>query len=275
MGAQEKLSEVIRRVGFPDPYRNYSGYVVIPGQHFESTLSIQQYLVNAQISQVGKPVDRTLWEMTPSTVNAYYEPTSNSINFPAGILQNPFFDASFSIPVNYGGIGMVMGHELSHGFDDQGRLYDGHGKLTNWWANSTSQAFQQRAQCLIDQYSNFEILPGVHVNGALTLGENIADNGGIKTAFNAYRSVMPVHEGVRASRMMAEVTNDQLFFISFATGWCTKSTDDYKRLRVKTDVHSPPKFRVIGPLQNLPAFATAFNCPAGSYMNPTNKCQLW
>jgi putative endopeptidase len=162
-----------------------------------------------------------------------------------------------------GGIGVVMGHELSHGFDDQGRLYDGTGKLTNWWQNATATAFEARATCLVNQYSNFEILPGVHVNGNLTLGENIADNGGVKTAFHAFQRHMRRHTLAAPhtrSRTLPRLTNEQVFFVSYAQLWCAKATDDFARLRVKTDVHSPPRFRIIGPLQNSDAFATAFQC---------------
>ena len=206
-----------------------------------------------------------------------YEPTSNSINFPAGILQSPFFDASFSAAQNYGGIGAVMGHELSHGFDDQGRLYDGTGKLHNWWQNATVDAFKVKTTCLSNQYSAFEVLPGVHVNGNLTLGENIADNGGVKTAFHAFQRHMRRYNvgAHKKTHAVPALTNEQVFFVSYAQLWCAKETDDFARLRVKTDVHSPPKFRILGPLQNSDAFATAFGCAAGTPMNPVQKCQLW
>jgi predicted metalloendopeptidase len=175
--------------------------------------------------------------------------------------------------------------ELSHGFDDQGRLYDGTGKLINWWQPATSQQFETRATCLVNQYSSYQVLPGVYVNGNLTLGENIADNGGVKTAFRAFENHL--HPGgllaaeerrqvlAAPSKMMPELSNEQLFFLSYGQVWCTKATDDFLRLRVKTDVHSPAPFRVLGPLQNSDEFAAAFQCPVGSPMNPTNKCQLW
>jgi putative endopeptidase len=280
--AQLKLSQVIRRVGYPQPFKNYTGYDVTDGQLYTSMLASAQYLFQASISTVGQPVDRNAWSMAPSTVNAYYEPTSNSINFPAGILQNPFFDASFDAAANYGAIGAVMGHELSHAFDDQGRQYDGTGKLRDWWLPSTVAAFEQRTACLVNQYSAFEVLPGVHVNGNLTLGENIADNGGVKTAYKAFQNHLHPKAAslgrarpARQSRMMSELTEDQLFFLSYGQVWCAKATDDFKRLRVKTDVHSPPRFRVLGPLQNSAEFAAAFQCKAGSPMNPTAKCELW
>jgi len=198
------------------------------------------------------------------TVNAYYEPTSNSINFPAGILQNPYFDPSYiDISINFGGAGMIMGHELTHGFDDQGRMYDGTGKLNNWWQNATAEQFVKKSQCLANQYSQFQILPGTFVNGNLTLGENIADNGGIKSAMNAYKSYVGTN------------LNLPLFFVAFAQGWCAKATDEFWKTMVQTNVHSPAKFRVLGPLMNLPEFADTFQCPTGSVMNPSTRCPVW
>lgn len=258
-----KLSQVVRKVGRKSTPSTYPGYEVVDGQYYISVLTKNAYDFAATLSTVDQPPSPDAWEMTADTVNAYYEPTSNSINFPAGILQSPFFSLTRSLAQNYGGIGMVMGHELTHGFDDQGRLYNGLGKLDNWWANSTLQHFQEQTACMVNQYSSFEVLPGVHVNGNLTLGENIADNGGILNAYNAYTA------------QAGGNTDYPLFFVGYAQGWCSKATPEYQRLAVLADVHSPPRFRVIGPLMNLDYFSTVFSCKAGSYMNPTTKCKVW
>jgi endothelin-converting enzyme len=208
------------------------------------------------------------------------DPLINSINFPAGILQSPAFDVNFDAAANFGAIGAVMGHELTHGFDDQGRQYDGTGKLTNWWTNASLENFQERSECMIEQYSKFQIL-GVQINGNRTLSENIADNGGVKMAFRAYENHLhPNSTRARAirrrrSRMLPEFTNEQLFFLAYGQLWCEKATDDFWRLRAAADVHAPAKFRVWGPLQNFADFAEAFQCPIGSNMNPASKCQLW
>jgi len=209
--------------------------------------------------------------MTPPTVNAYYDPEKNQMVFPAGILQDPFFNSDFPDCMNYGGIGMVQGHELTHGFDNQGRDYDGDGVLEDWWLPETSQKFNEKVQCMINQYSNFQIIPGVNINGQLTQGENIADNGGIGNAFRAYKAVVG-DQGLNSPSIVANLTNAQLFFVAFGQTWCEKATDDYYRVAVQTDPHSPAPFRILGPLMNLPVFASTFNCPAGAYMNPQEPC---
>lgn len=257
-----KLSQVVRRVGRKSNPSTYPGYNVIAGQYYESVLTKSVYDFAVLVQSVGQPPDPNAWEMTADTVNAYYEPTSNSINFPAGILQPPFFSIDRYLAQNYGGIGMVMGHENTHGYDDQGRLYDGHGKLDNWWQPDTLAHFLQQASCLAAQYSRFEVLPGVFVNGNQTLGENIADNGGILTAYNAYTA-------------RATTPDYPLFFVAYAQGWCSKATPEFLSIMVKTDVHSPPRFRVLGPLMNLDYFSQTFSCPAGSPMNPATKCKVW
>eukprot|EP00005_Dracoamoeba_jomungandri_P004977 CAMPEP_0174257170 /NCGR_PEP_ID=MMETSP0439-20130205/6331_1 /TAXON_ID=0 /ORGANISM="Stereomyxa ramosa, Strain Chinc5" /LENGTH=657 /DNA_ID=CAMNT_0015340135 /DNA_START=66 /DNA_END=2039 /DNA_ORIENTATION=- len=259
-----KLSEVTQRIGYPKNPSYYPSYEVQKGQFLMSTFAKQFYDFNETISTIGNPPDRSKWLMTADTVNAYYEPTDNSINFPAGIMQNPYFSISRELPENYGGVGVIMGHELTHGFDDQGRMYDGHGKLSNWWQNSTLEHYENSTKCMVKQYSSFEVLPGVYVNGNQTLGENIADNGGVLNAYNAYTS----HVGV-------DNADYPLHFVAYAQGWCAKATEQYAKLQVQTDVHSPAKFRVIGPLMNFDAFAKTFSCPLGSTMNPTTKCVVW
>jgi len=210
--------------------------------------------------------------MTSPTVNAYYDPSRNQMVFPAGILQQPFFNVSYPPSMNYGGIGLVMGHELTHGFDNQGRLYNGEGVLINWWDSATDKQFDSKVQCVIAEYSKFEVIPGVFVNGMLTQGENIADMGGIKNAFHAYSSL----EDISQPSIVPGYNNGKLFFISYAQTWCEKATDAYRRVQVKIDPHSPAMFRVLGPLMNLPAFADVFKCPVGSRMNnPSTRCEVW
>ena len=235
-----------------------------------------------KFSELGKPVDKTKWEMTAPTVNAYYDPSLNSINFPAGILQPPFFSiliksiliiilgSSFPTAANYGGIGMVIGHELMHGFDDQGSNYDQNGRLVNWWTPSVKSAFDAKAECLINQYSQYQV-NGLNVNGNLTLGENIADNGGIVIAWAGYKLKDPD----ASWKSISSITPDQLFFLSFAQGWCSKRTAETSEQYLKTDPHSPPKYRVNGALSNFREFASTFSCDAGTRMNPINKCLLW
>jgi len=267
-----KLSKFEDMIGYPDVWPTYTG-LDIDADYFQNKVRSRQFQWVKQMRKIGAPVDRLEWEMTPETVNAYYEPTMNDIVFPAAILQAPFFDAAQPTSFNYGGIGVVMSHEGYHGFDDQGRLYNGDGKLENWWTQDVSKQFDQRAQCLSRQYSQFQPLPGVFVNGNLTLGENIADNAGTKNSFLAYKKAA----GAEADQesILKGYTNNQLFYISYGQLWCSKARDEAIKQRVLTDPHSPGQFRVNGVLQNQPEFAQHFNCPAGSYMNPTNKCIIF
>jgi endothelin-converting enzyme/putative endopeptidase len=218
-------------------------------------------------------VDRSEWEMTPQEVNAFYNPLRNQMVFPAGILQAPFFDRDFPAAMNFGGIGMGMGHELTHGFDDQGRKFDGSGRLTEWWNPEVVESFEQRAQCVEQLYSSYEVQPGVRVNGELTLGENIADLGGIKEAYRAYQAWNAEHGA--PPPQVEGLTADQLFFVGFAQGWCMLATPEVERMLVTVDPHSPSKFRVIGPLANFPEFAAAFACEKGTPMNPERRCEVW
>ena len=211
--------------------------------------------------------------MTPPTVNAYYNPSNNEMVFPAGILQPPFFHRDFSKAQNYGGIGMVMGHELTHGFDDQGRKFDGSGSMTQWWDDKVVAQFEGRAQCVENLYSTYEVQPGVAINGKLTLGENIADLGGVKEAFHAYQAW--VADNGAEKQFVPKLTNEQLFFVSVGQIWCGKETPEAERVLVKTDSHSRPKFRVNGPLSNFPGFWEAFACESGTPMHPTNACEVW
>jgi endothelin-converting enzyme/putative endopeptidase len=211
--------------------------------------------------------------MTPQTVNASYNPLRNEITFPAGILQPPFFHRDFPAAMNYGGIGAVIGHELSHGFDDQGRKFAADGQLREWWAAEVVGRYEERAACVEELYSSYEIEPGVKVLGKLTLGENVADLGGVKQSYRAFQSWIERHG--RPEPAVDGLSPEQLFFVAYAQNWCSLSTPEDARLRATTDVHSPPRFRVIGPLSSFPAFGEAFQCPVGSPMRPKEVCEVW
>jgi predicted metalloendopeptidase len=218
-------------------------------------------------------VDKKEWGMTPPTVNAYYNPPQNNINFPAGILQPPFFDKDADDAVNFGGIGVVIGHELTHGFDDQGSKFAADGSLTNWWSDADRQEFDKRTTCVADEYSSFVAVDDVHLNGRLTLGENTADNGGIHIALMALRK--DIAKDAKAAENKDGFTAEQRFFIGFAQVWCENHTPESARLLAKTDSHSPGEYRVIGTVQNNADFAKAFKCKPGQKMVSTNACHVW
>jgi len=271
--ALEKLHAVRNQIGYPDKWRSYAGLEVTPDAWLKDGLAARAFETKRRITKVGKPVDRDEWLATPPTVNAYYNPLFNQMVFLAGILQPPFFDRSFPAPMNFGAIGMVMGHELTHGFDDQGRKFDKQGKLVEWWEPAVSERFEERAQCVDDLYSSYEVQPGVHLNGKLTMGENIADLGGIKQAYIAYQGWKKEHGTPKVD--VPGITDDQLVFLGYAQAWCTVTTPEFDKLRAATDPHSNPRSRVNGPLSQLPAFSAAFACKAGAPMNPEKKCEVW
>ncbi|KAJ0400134.1 hypothetical protein P43SY_009937 [Pythium insidiosum] len=275
--ALNKLKHVRNYIGGPDDVPELP-FEVEKDKYFDNVLSFMQLAATSKVQDIGKPVDRKRWDMFASTVNAYYEPSANKMVFPAAILQPPFYSANaFPAAANYARIGMVMGHELSHGFDDQGRNYDADGTLRKWWSSSVSEDFQGRAKCLASQYSSFPVYgpDGAfigNVNGNLTLGENIADNGGIHLAYKAYQ-LHKAKTGERASEDERE--DDKIFFKSFAQQWCEKRSAAYSELLIATDPHSPGRWRVNGPAMNFDKFAEAFQCAAGTPMNPKNKCIIW
>ena len=269
-----KKQALKNKIGYPDKWRDYSKLAVKKGNYFASAIAARNFEFEFRANKIGKPMDKAEWNMTPPTVNASYNPLLNEMVFPAGILQPPFFDRTFPMPMNFGGIGMVMGHELTHGFDDQGRKFDPSGKLTEWWEPAVSAKFEERAQCVSNLYSSYEVQPGLKINGQLTLGENIADLGGIKEAYSAYKRWAEEHP--EQSRSAVEgLTNDQLFFVGFAQTWCSIQTPEIERMLVTVDPHSHPRYRVMGPLSNFDAFAQAFQCGEGTPMNPKDSCQVW
>ena len=265
-----KLKAITNKIGYPDKYRDYSAVTIKRDDAIGNGFRADEFEFQRQVDKIGKPVDRLEWAMTPPTVNAYYDPQMNNINFPAGILQPPFYDNGMDDAVNFGGIGMVIGHELTHGFDDQGRQFDAQGNLRDWWTAADAKEFQQRAACIDDEYSSFSAAPGVHINGKLTLGENTADNGGVRVALMALMNTIG-----KAAKKIDGFTPEQRFFLSFGQVWCTNQREESLRLQVQTDPHSPPKFRVNGVVQNSAEFQRAFSCKPGQPMTRVNACRVW
>ncbi|MCC6809916.1 MAG: M13 family peptidase [Deltaproteobacteria bacterium] len=266
--AKVKLAAIANKVGYPDKWRDYSKVKVGPKTFLANALSAGKAATDHDLQKIGKPVDKNEWGMTPPTVNAYYDASLNQMVFPAGILQPPFYNKAAVKPVNYGAIGMVMGHEITHGFDDEGRQFDEKGNLRDWWSPEVGKKFEERAQCVVEQYNGYTAVDAVKVNGQLTLGENIADLGGLKVAYAAYMA----HRG---DQKAGSLTDAQAFFMGYAQSWCMNQRDEIKRVLANVDPHSPPEFRVNGPLSNLPEFAEAFQCKAGNKMVRPNRCTVW
>ncbi|XP_038677775.1 endothelin-converting enzyme 1 isoform X2 [Scyliorhinus canicula] len=278
--AKEKADSIYDMIGYPkfimDPKeldKLFNDYEVVPDLYFQNTLQFYNFSARVTADQLRKPPNKEQWSMTPPAVNAYYSPTKNEIVFPAGILQAPFYARDFPKALNFGGIGVVMGHELTHAFDDQGREYDKDGNLRSWWKNSSVEAFKHQTECMIDQYNNFTI-NNEQVNGKQTLGENIADNGGLKAAYHAYENWVKKN-GEEILLPTLDLTNRQLFFLGFAQVWCSVRTPESSHEGLITDPHSPSMYRVIGTVANSVEFAEHFKCPAGSAMNPVRKCEVW
>lgn len=268
-----KLDALTVKMGYPDTWRDYSSLVVDRGPYVLNVIRADTFEAHRDLNKIGKPVDRAEWHMTPPTVNAYYNPTRNEIVFPAGILQPPFFDAKADDAVNYGGIGAVIGHEMTHGFDDMGRQYDPRGNLEDWWSADSANKFKERAAGIVKQFSGYTVLDGVHVIGERTQGENIADLGGVKIAYAALQKDL----GNSPREKIDGLTPDQRFFISFASVWRSLIRPEALRLRVKTDPHSPAQFRCNGPLSNLDEFAAAFDVPEGAPMRrpAAERVTIW
>jgi putative endopeptidase len=266
-----KLRAVANKIGYPDKWRDYSSVRIVRGDAVGNDQRATEFEVHRELNKIGQPVDRSEWLMTPPTVNAYYNPQENNINFPAGILQPPFYDNHMDAAVNYGGIGAVVGHELTHGFDDEGRKFDPQGNLRDWWTPADAKEFEKRAQCFIDEYSKFTPVDDVHLNGKLTLGENTADNGGMRLAFMA---LMESLKG-KPQPKIDGFTPQQRFFLSWGQIWCQNIRPEAARMRAQVDPHSPGPDRVNGVLQNMPEFQKAFACTAGQPMVAAPACRVW
>ena len=273
--AKVKLDAIRNKIGYPDVYRDYSSVVIKPNDLMGNIERADEFEAKRQINKIDKPLDRKEWGMTPPTVNAYYSGSFNEIVFPAGILQPPFFDKNVDDAVNFGGIGLVIGHELTHGFDDQGRKFDPHGNLHDWWTAQDGKEFEQRVSCVANEYSNFVAVDDLKLNGRLTLGENTADNGGARIALMALEQMIADDKNGKEAQTIDGYTPEQRFFLGFGRVWCEKRRPEIARARVLTDPHSPGKYRVNGVVQNMPEFQKAWGCKAGQPMVAENACHVW
>lgn len=271
--ALAKLNSFMKKIGYPDNWRNYDALTINSNDYVKNLMASAAFDYNYMISKLGKPVDKTEWQMTPPTVNAYYNPAFNEIVFPAGILQYPFFDAAADDAVNYGGIGAVIGHEMTHGFDDQGRQYDASGNLNDWWTPEDAKKFTEKANVVVTQFNNYTVLDSTHVNGELTLGENLADLGGLAIAYEAFKKTK---QG-QGNEKIDGFTPDQRFFLSWAQVWRANTRDEETASRIVTDPHSPNLWRANGPLSNMPEFYKAFDVKPGDKMfRPENeRAKVW
>jgi len=272
--ALEKLAAIRVKIGYPDKWRNYSGIQIERTSYAANVLQGRNFNFEYELSLINKPVDHTRWGMTPQTVNAYYNPSDNEICFPAGILQPPFFFAKGDDAVNYGAIGVVIGHEITHGFDDQGRKYDKQGNLNDWWTDKDARLFNERAEVLIQQFNSFKVLDTTHADGRLTIGENIADLGGLNISYTALQKAL---KDQPAPALIDGFTPGQRFFLAYAHVWGQHITDKEILRRNKEDVHSLGQFRVNGPLPNLPEFHKAFNIKQGDamYLPEDKRAVIW
>jgi putative endopeptidase len=273
--AEVKLEAFRQKIGYPDHWRDYSKVEVKRDDFVGNLQRASLFNLDFDLNHIGKPVDEKEWGMTPPTVNAYYNPAQNDINFPAGILQPPFYQFSIDPAVNFGAIGVVIGHEMTHGFDDEGSRYDAQGNVRDWWTKDDKAKFDAKTDCEVKEYGSFEPVPGSKLNGKLTLGENTADNGGIHIAFQALQSVLAKEGPEAETKKIDGYTPDQRFFIAFAQVWCENRSDQYNAMAVKTDPHSPGRFRTDGTVQNFDQFGKAFGCHVGQPMMPADACKVW
>jgi putative endopeptidase len=268
--ALEKLHAITNKIGYPEKWKDYSTVGIRRDDAIGNSRRANEFEVHRDLNKIGKPVDRLEWQMTPPTVNAYYDPQMNNINFPAGILQPPFFMREGDDAVNFGAIGAVIGHELTHGFDDQGRQFDAKGNLADWWTEADAKAFNQRSECFVNEYGSFKV-GDVNLNGKLTLGENTADNGGLRVAYMALMEKLAGHTPQKVDGF----TPQQRLFLGFGQIWCESTRPEQERLQATTDPHSLPQFRVNGTVSNMPEFSSAFACKEGQPMVRENACHVW
>lgn len=269
--ALKKLALMEERIGYPTKWRDYSSLKIDRGPYVLNVMRANEFLVNRDLNKIGKPIDRTEWAMTPQTINAYYDPSMNNLNIPAGILQPPFFDPKAPMALNYGSIGFVMGHEMTHGFDDQGAQFDGNGNLKNWWTADDLKQFQAATQCIVDQFSKYTVDGGMHVQGKLVVGEATADLGGITLAYRAFQRSKEYKKALEINGM----TPDQQFFLGTAHVWATNIRPQQLQNQVTTDPHPPAQYRVNGSLANMPSFQAAFAIPDGRPMVNATRCVIW
>ena len=266
-----KLHAMANKIGYPDKWRDYSKLDIVRGDNLGNVTRSREFEFNRQLAKIGKPVDKGEWDMTAPTVNAYYNPQMNDINFPAGVLQPPAFDPNSDAAPNYGDTGGTVGHELTHGFDDEGRQFDAQGNLRDWWTPEDGKEFEKRASCISDQYSKYVIVDDIKINGKLTLGEDVADLGGLLLAYMAWK------EDTKNQKLesIEGLTPEQRFFVGYGQSWCGQVRDESKRLRATVDPHSPEKYRTNGVVSNMPQFQEAFHCKSGQPMVNANRCRVW
>ena len=269
--ALANLQGMANKIGYPDKWRDYSKLEIVRGDELGNVERARTFEFDRQLAKIGKPVDRGEWDMTPPTVNAYYDPQMNDINFPAGVLQPPAFDPTSDAAPNYGDTGGTIGHELTHGFDDEGRQFDAKGNLRDWWTPEDGKEFVKRASCISDQYSTYVVIDDIKINGKLTLGEDVADLGGLLLAYKAWKD----DTKGQTLEPIDGLTPDQRFFVGYGQSWCGETRDETKRMRATVDPHSPEKYRTNGVVSNMPQFQEAFHCKAGSPMVNQNRCQVW
>src|SRR6185369_446786 len=269
--AAVKLAAITNRIGYPDKWRDYSKLEIVQGDALGNSLRANEFEFQRQLNKIGKPVDKSDWPYPPSTVNASYNPLQNNITFPAGILQPPFYDNKADDAMNFGGIGAVIGHELTHGFDDQGSQFDATGNLRDWWTADDKKNFEERTGCINDQYAGYTAVDDVKLNGKLTLGENTADNGGLRIAYMALLNTLAGKEPAPVDG----ITYQQRFFLGFANVWCSHRTDALSRMLATIDPHSPGRWRLNGTLSNMPEFREAFHCKPDAAMVRQNACRVW
>jgi len=272
--AKKKLDAFRDKIGYPEKWRDYSSVKVERDNPVGNVEQVAAFNDRRDLAKIGQPVDEKEWGMTPPTVNAYYNPAMNDINFPAGILQPPFYDFKIDPAVNFGGIGVVIGHEMTHGFDDEGSQYDPQGNVRSWWTDEDKKKFEERTDCEVKEYSGFEVAPGQNLNGKLTLGENTADNGGLRIAYQALMSTL-AQQHASTTEKIDNYTPAQRFFLGFGQVWCENVTEQAARLRAKTDPHSSGRWRTNGSVQNFDEFGKAFGCKVGQPMMPVNACRVW
>jgi endothelin-converting enzyme/putative endopeptidase len=269
--ALEKLHSVVNKIGYPDKWRDYSSVTINQSDFLGNVERATDFESHRQLAKIGKPLDRGEWTMTPPTVNAYYDPQMNDINFPAGVLQPPLYDPKMDDAPNYGNTGGTIGHELTHGFDDEGRQFDAQGNLKEWWTKEDAENFTNRAQCIVDQYAKYTVIDDIKINSKLTEGEDVADLGGLILAWMAWKeqTVNQHLENVQG------FSPEQRFFIGYAQWACENNRPEDQRVNAITDPHSPGRYRVNGLMINMPEFQQAFQCKAGQPMVSDHRCRVW
>jgi endothelin-converting enzyme/putative endopeptidase len=272
--AQQKLAAIVNKIGYPDKWRDYASFVVRPGDFAGNVERGHIFEQRRQLAKIGKPLDRSEWSMTPPTVNAYFDPQMNDINFPAGVLQPPLFDPKMDDAPNYGNTGGTIGHELTHAFDDEGRQFDAQGNLKDWWTKKDAKEFEERAQCIVDQYAQYNVVDDIKINSKLTLGEDVADLGGLILGWMAWQAEM-ASMPQQAQPLRDGLTPEQRFFVGYAQWACENDRPENLRVKAMTDPHSPGRYRVNGLMVNMPQFQQAFQCKPGQPMVREKRCRVW